>query len=301
MVARYCSFTRAADELCLTQSAVSRQVKLLEDELGVLVFKRLHRAIELTPEGQKLFTSVSRGLKEIDSGLHNLQSGSRITQVTVSTSVAFAHFWLMPRLPRFRAIHPEYDLRVVASDLPATLRPGDVDVAVLFGRGLWPGIETQLLFGECVYPVCSPTYLQQHPDLLTPEDLRNHPLLHLDYGAAKWGSVDWPAWFAAHGINGQQLPSGIRLNSYPLVLQAAETGQGVALGWSYITDPMVAAGQLVKLAGPAMQTKDGYYLGTFEGSANRPEVAAFLNWFKQEAETAAEPRMSQWNAKHSGS
>lgn len=301
VVARHCSFTRAANELCLTQSALSRQVKLLEDELGVRVFRRLHRAIELTPEGHKLFASVSRGLKEIDSGLHSLRAGSKIPQVTVSASVAFAHFWLMPKLSRFRAMHPEFDLRVLASDLPATLRPGEVDVAVLFGRGQWPGIEAQLLFGECVYPVCSPAYMQLHPGLSTNQDLRNHTLLHLDYGSAKWGSIDWPAWFAAHCISGQPLSSGIRLNSYPLVLQAAEAGQGVALGWSYITDPMLAAGQLVKPVGPEMQTEDGYYLGTFEGSANRPEVAAFLKWFKLEAEAAAEPRMSHGNVKHSGS
>lgn len=301
VVARHCSFTRAANELCLTQSALSRQVKLLEDELGVRVFRRLHRAIELTPEGHKLFASVGRGLREIDSGLHSLRAGSKIPQVTVSASVAFAHFWLMPKLSRFRAMHPEFDLRVLASDLPATLRPGEVDVAVLFGRGQWPGIEAQLLFGECVYPVCSPAYIQQHPGLSTNQDLRNHTLLHLDYGSAKWGSIDWPAWFAAHCISGQPLSSGIRLNSYPLVLQAAEAGQGVALGWSYITDPMLAAGQLVKPVGPEMQTEDGYYLGTFEGSANRPEVAAFLKWFKLEAEAAAEPRMSHGNVKHSGS
>lgn len=301
VVARHCSFTRAANELCLTQSALSRQVKLLEDELGVRVFRRLHRAIELTPEGHKLFASVSRGLKEIDSGLHSLRAGSKIPQVTVSASVAFAHFWLMPKLSRFRAMHPEFDLRVLASDLPATLRPGEVDVAVLFGRGQWPGIEARLLFGECVYPVCSPAYMQLHPGLSTNQDLRNHTLLHLDYGSAKWGSIDWPSWFAAHCISGQPLSSGIRLNSYPLVLQAAEAGQGVALGWSYITDPMLAAGQLVKPVGPEMQTEDGYYLGTFEGSANRPEVAAFLKWFKLEAEAAAEPRMSHGNVKHSGS
>lgn len=301
VVARHCSFTRAANELCLTQSALSRQVKLLEDELGVRVFRRLHRAIELTPEGHKLFASVSRGLREIDSGLHSLRAGSKIPQVTVSASVAFAHFWLMPKLSRFRAMHPEFDLRVLASDLPATLRPGEVDVAVLFGRGQWPGIEAQLLFGECVYPVCSPAYMQLHPGLSTNQDLRNHTLLHLDYGSAKWGSIDWPSWFAAHCISGQPLSSGIRLNSYPLVLQAAEAGQGVALGWSYITDPMLAAGQLVKPVGPEMQTEDGYYLGTFEGSANRPEVAAFLKWFKLEAEAAAEPRMSHGNVKHSGS
>ncbi len=300
-VARHCSFTRAADELCLTQSAVSRQVKLLEEELGVLVFRRLHRAIELTAEGQILLASVSRGLVEIDSGLHSLRTVQKIPQVTVSASVAFAHFWLMPRVSRFRAIHPEFDLRVLASDLPATPRPGDVDVAVLFGRGQWKGIETQLLFGECVYPVCGPAYMQKHPGLSTAQDLRDHTLLHLDYGAAKWGSVDWSAWFASQGITDQSLHSGIRLNSYPMVLQAAEAGQGVALGWSYITDPMVAAGLLVRPTGPEIETKDGYYLGIFEGSANRPEVVAFMNWLKCEADAAAQPRMSNWNAKHSGS
>lgn len=301
MVARHCSFTRAADELCLTQSAVSRQIKLLEGELGISVFKRLHRAIELTADGQKLFASISRGLGEIDSGLQSLRTASKVPHVTVFASVAFAHFWLMPRLSRFRDIHPEYDFRVVASDLPATPRPGDADVAVLFGRGQWQGIESQLLFGERVYPVCSPAYLLQNPGLSTAQDLLNHTLLHLDYGSAKWGSIDWPAWLAAHGINSQALPSGIRLNSYPMVLQAAETGQGVALGWSYITDAMVAAGQLVRPVGPEIETKDGYYLGTFEGSATRPEVAAFQIWLKQEAEATVESPMSHRNAKHSAS
>ncbi len=299
VVARHCSFTRAANELCLTQSAVSRQVKLLEDELGVSVFRRLHRAIELTADGQKLLASVSRGFGEIDRGLQSLRTAPKVPHVTVFASVAFAHFWLMPRLSRFRDIYPEYDLRVLASDLPATPRPGDVDVAVLFGRGQWQGIESQLLFGERVYPVCSLAYLQQHPELSATQDLRNHTLLHLDYGAAKWGSIDWPAWFAAHDINGQPLPSGIRLNSYPMVLQAAEAGQGVALGWSYITDPMVASGQLVRPVEPEIRTQDGYYLCRFEGATKGPEIEQFLSWLKQEAQAASVPRMSGGNAKHS--
>jgi LysR family transcriptional regulator, glycine cleavage system transcriptional activator len=301
VVARHLSFTRAADELCLTQSAVSRQVKLLEEELGVSVFRRLHRAIDLTEEGQKLLASVSRGLSEIDSGLQSLRTAPKIPHVTISASVAFAHFWLMPRLSRFREIHPEYDLRVLASDRQVTPQLGDADVAVLFGRGHWPGIATQLLFGERVYPVCSPAYMQQHPELSASQDLRNHTLLHLDYGAARWGSIDWPSWFAAHDIEGVPISIGIRLNSYPMVLQAAEAGQGVALGWSYITDPMVAAGQLVKPVGPEIETKDGYYLATPEGSESRPEVAAFLSWLRREVKAAMEPRISPGNVRHSAS
>lgn len=138
-VARHRSFTVAADELCLTQSAVSRQVKALEDALGLQLFRRLHRAIDLTPEGQRLFETVTRGLDDISACLTALGAARKAPQITVSASVAFAWFWLMPRLERFGALQPDVDLRVLATDQPVLPGSGEVDVAILFGSGRWEG------------------------------------------------------------------------------------------------------------------------------------------------------------------
>ncbi len=196
-VARHRSFTLAAGELCLTQSAVSRQIKTLEEALGVRLFRRLHRAIEVTAEGQRLFESVTRGLEDISACLAALGAAAKAPQITVSASVAFAWFWLMPRLERFGALQPDIDLRVLATDQPVLPGVGEVDVAILFGSGQWEGLETRLLFGERVYPVCSPDYLRDHPVLHRPEDLLDQTLLHLEYGKPSFG-----AWTGGRGCFG---------------------------------------------------------------------------------------------------
>jgi LysR family transcriptional regulator, glycine cleavage system transcriptional activator len=232
-VARHRSFTLAADELCLTQSAVSRQIKALEEALGLRLFRRMHRAIEPTPEGQRLFESVTRGLDDLSVCLAALGASRKAAQITVCASVAFAWFWLMPRLERFGALQPDIDLRVLAADQSVLPGTGEVDVAILFGSGQWEGLESRLLFGERVYPVCSPAYLRDHPALHRAEDLLDQTLLHLEYGKPSFGGVDWRSWLLRQGVNGQPVRRGLRFNSYPMVLQAAEAGHGVALGgWS---------------------------------------------------------------------
>lgn len=272
--------------MSLTQSAISRQVQALEDHLGVRLFRRLHRAIELTVEGQRLFDGASRGLAEINDSISAVLVTAKAPQITVSASVAFAYFWLMPRLADFRALNPDVDLRVLASDRPIAPKPGEVDIAILFGHGPWTDLETHKLFGERIYPVCSPAYLRDHPKTSNPRDLLNHTLLHLDYDGTTSGSVGWPAWFTAHGITSAQDRRGIRFNSYPMVLQAAEAGQGVALGWSYITDPMIATGRLVSPVGKVLETRDGYYVSTSERDTRSPEIVAFLHWIRAQATEA---------------
>ncbi len=298
-VARHRSFTRAADELCLTQSAVSRQIKALEDTLGLRLFHRLHRAIEVTAEGQRLFDSVTRGLDDVSACLADLGASAKAPQITVSASVAFAWFWLMPRLERFSALQPDVDLRVLATDQPVMPGTGDVDVAVLFGSGQWDGLETRLLFGEQVYPVCSPTYLRDHPALHRPEDLLDQTLLHLEYGKPSFGGVDWRTWLLRQGVNGQPVRRGLRFNSYPMVLQAAEAGHGVALGWSYVTDPLLAEGRLVCPVDRMLKTRDGYYLCTSENAGENPGIAAFLSWIGAEALNQGAGDITPWNATHS--
>lgn len=282
-VARHRSFTLAADELCLTQSAVSRQIKALEDALVLRLFFRLHRAIELTPEGQRLFESVTRGLDDVSACLAALGAAAKAPQITVCASVAFAWFWLMPRLERFGVLQPDIDLRVLATDQPVLPGAGEVDVAILFGSGQWEGLEAKLLFGERIYPVCSPAYQRDHLALRRPEDLLDQMLLHLEYGKQSFGGVDWRTWLLRQGVNGQPVRRGMRFNSYPMVLQAAEAGQGVALGWSYITDPLVADGRLVCPVDRTLETLEGYYLCTFKESGQTPGIMAFIEWINAEA------------------
>lgn len=282
VVARRKSFTRAADELCLTQSAVSRQIRSLEDQLGMPVFRRMHRAIELTAEGQRLFESVTRGFQEIESCVTGLRAAMETPQITVSASVSFSYFWLMPRLERFSARHPEIDLRILATDQRVDLRQDGVDVAILYGSGQWDGVRAQLLFGERVYPVCSPAYLDAHPELRTPSEMLDQTLLHLDGGGNIWGGVDWRVWLLAQGVTGQPVRRGVRLNSYPMIVQAAEAGRGVALGWSYITDGMLADGRLVCPVDRVLETREGYYVGALEKVADQPAISGFLKWIADE-------------------
>lgn len=281
-VARRKSFTLAADELCLTQSAVSRQVRALEDQLGLPVFRRLHRAIELTAEGQRLFASVTLGLQEIETCVGELRAATENPQITVSASVAFSYFWLMPRLERFSARHPDTDLRILATDQTVDLRREDVDVAILYGTGNWEGVRAHRLFGERVYPVCSPAWLNAHPDLHAPSNMLDQTLLHLDGGGNIWGGVDWRIWLLAQGVTGQPVRRGVRLNSYPMILQAAEAGRGVALGWSYITDAMLADGRLVCPVDKVLETREAYYVGALERDADQPPIAGFLEWIGEE-------------------
>lgn len=282
-VARHLSFTVAAHELCLTQSAVSRQIAALEQQTSLQLFRRLHRAVELTPAGQRLREAVAGGLDQIQEGLALLSPAAKVPQITVSATVAFAWFWLMPRLNQFSTHHPEVDLRVLATDTPAMPGHGDVDVAILFGPGRWDGIDSRLLFREQVRPVCSPRFLSEHPGLQRADNLLDQTLLHLDIDRSAPDPVDWQRWLASQGVTGKPVLPGLRFNSYPMVLQAAEAGRGVALGWSYIVDPIIASGRLVHPVGGTMETRNGYYLSTSEDAARTPEFEEFLLWITSEA------------------
>ena len=273
----------AAEELCLTQSAVSRQIKSLEQDVGQLLFSRKHRAIELTEDGQQLFRAVTRGLEEIVDCIDTIRAENNRLQITVAASVAFAYYWLMPRIERFSERYPDIDLRVLATDQVVVPGMGDSDIAVLYGDGNWLQMKTRWLFGERVYPVCSPGYLARHPELRKASDVLVQTLLHLDGGGNIWGSVDWQTWLVRQSVTGQSVGRGVRLNSYPMVLQGAEAGRGMALGWSYITDEMLADGRLVCPIDGAVDTSNGYYIGASDKAIKRPEIVSFMDWITSEA------------------
>jgi len=215
VVARHRSFTIAAEELCLTQSAVSRQVKSLEDRCHVSLFRRMHKNIELTQEGRNLYAAVTRGLDEISACLSSFSDMQGFPQITVSASIAFSYFWLMPRLEIFSRAHPEIDLRVLATDQVIDLHRDEADIAILYGAGSWSDVSGSHLFDERVYPVCSPDYAENHPDITSATDLLDKTLLHLEGGGSIWGGVDWQAWLNSQGVAESPARRGIRLNSYP--------------------------------------------------------------------------------------
>ncbi len=281
-VARHGSFTLAAQELCLTQSAVSRQIALLEKSTSLKLFRRLHRRIELTREGLALFGAVTQGLDAIQGCLASLQTAPDFPQITVAASVSFSYFWLMPRLEIFNRQHPEIDIRIIASDQRVDLRRQEADVFVLYGQDGADLLPRTPLFEEKVYPVCSPGFLAAHPGISALTDLLAKTLLHLDGGGNLWGAVDWPIWLESQGVIGKTARPGIRLNSYPMVIQAAESGRGVALGWSYIVDDLVACGRLAKPLKETLSTGQTYYLGASEKASKRPEIVAFIDWICSE-------------------
>ncbi len=298
-VARHRSFTLAAQELCLTQSAVSRQIKALEDRVGFTLFHRLHRAVDITAKGQSLFEAVTRGLDDISACLAALGASTKAPQLTVSASVAFAWFWLMPRLERFGALQPEVDLRVLAADQPVLPSTQEVDVAILFGRGKWEGLEAQLLFRERVYPVCSPGYLRSSRTAAVGRPLQIKRFCIWSIPGPRRATWDWRQWLLRQGVNGQPVRRAIRLNSYPMVLQAAEAGRGVALGWSYITDQLLAEGRLICPIDKALETADGYYVSVSASASRDAAMTAFLEWIVAEARDTSGFRMLAGNATHS--
>ena len=288
-VARQGSFTRAAEELSLTQSAVSRQIAQLEQSTNLKLFQRLHRRIEMTNEALALFGVVTQGLDAIQGCLASLQMAPDFPQITIATSVSFSYFWLMPRLEIFNRQHPEIDIRIIASDQRVDLRRQEADVFVLYGQDGAELLPLTPLFEEKVYPVCSPGFLASHQGLSALPDLLGKTLLHLDGGGNLWGAVDWPIWLESQGVVGKTARPGIRLNSYPMVIQAAESGRGIALGWSYIVDDLVACGRLLRPFKQALTTGQTYYLGASEEASKRPEVAAFIDWISSEVNQTRTP------------
>ncbi|WP_158047472.1 choline sulfate utilization transcriptional regulator [Skermanella pratensis] len=286
---RHLNFSAAARELGVTQSAVSHQVAWLEADLGVPLFRRLHRGVALTPEGGRLFEVVRRGLDEIGAVLAAIRVGRGRRVLNVATDFGFAAWWLMPRLAELRERMPDLDVRIVTSQDMIDIRRESIDVAVSFGTGTWPGCTARRLFPEIVAPICSPGFLAGSSPSAGPEKLASVPLLHLESAeSAPW--LSWRDWFEIHKVTGRR-PAGLDLtfNNYPLVLQAALIGQGVALGWSPLVDALVKGGQLVAAGEPYERADRGYFIVEAGVGAPVPGPAGesrevFRKWILEEAE-----------------
>ena len=279
--ARHLSFTRAAEELTISREAVSRHIRILEQHLETKLFNRMHRAISLTREGETFMTTVQRSLHDVARAADDLRGGARRPKLVISATIAISAFWLTPRLPRFRAEHPDTEIRVVVSDAPVRSIAERFDFALRYGDGTWPGFTASHMFDVESSPVCSPDYMEAHGPIASPADLVGHTLLNLD------GSVhameDWTWWLNGQGVSSASKLTLLGFDNYANVIQAALESQGIALGFSGIVDQLVERGKLVRPVGAALSRGHGVYALVPPGAALTPAVRTFFDWILSEA------------------
>ena len=281
--ARHLSFTKAAEELFVTQAAISHQVKALEGALGMPLFRRFNRRLMLTDAGQAYLPPLRDALDQIAAATDRLCTAEETGALKISVLPSFAAKWLLPRLSRFREAHPEIDVLVHAStDLADFARDG-FDLAIRYGYGSYPGLVVTPFMEDEVFPVCSPRLLKEGPPLKQPADLKNHTLLHDPTTANE--SKDWQSWLRFAGVSGVDTSRGPGFTDASMVLQAAIDGQGVALGRSALTGNDLEAGRLVQPFGPAIPSDFRYFIVTLPAAADRPKVRAFSDWLLSEAQT----------------
>ena len=283
--ARHLNFTRAAEELGVSQAAVSRQVKSLEANLGVSLFLRAARRVRLTAEGRRLYDAVATGLTHIAEVSGDLRRQGEVAGVAVAASTAFTSMWLMGRVGSFRADHPEIALRLVAVDPYVDPLSAGVDLAIRYGDGDWPGLDTLRLFDDLVMPVSSPGYLAGKPALDDPADLAAHTLLHQDDIEPDW--VSWRDWLSAFGITLPPARGGLSFNSYANVIQAALDGQGIAIGWVRLVDGPLRRGALVRPIPHVSRSDQAHHVIVPRNRQLGPEAAQFRDWLM--ATAAGEP------------
>ncbi|HQR12555.1 MAG TPA: transcriptional regulator GcvA [Casimicrobiaceae bacterium] len=281
---RRLSFTLAAEELFLTQSALSRQVKALEDALGVALFERRHRALALTAAGAVFHREVSQQLRELALAAEAVAGHSREPALTVSTTVSFAALWLIPRLASFRAAHPEIEVYVSADDRMVDLTRGDVDVAVRYLADAGAPPKAARLFGERLLPVASPDLARRTgAPLKQPADLARHVLIHLDDPGGIMPWLNWPAWLTSNGQPALKPAGSLRFSLYDQVIQATLGAQGVALGRIPLISELLRDGRLIAPFPKRYDSPRSYFVIHAPHAVDRPDVAAFAAWLLQEA------------------
>lgn len=275
--ARHESFTEAAAELFVTQSAVSQRVRALEDDLGIKLFNRAHQGLALTDAGRAYLDTVRDALDRISEGTARLLHRQNAGVLTVSTSPNFAAKWLVHRLARFAVSHPGIDLRISASLHHVDFAREDVDLAIRHGDGRANGLHVTRLCHETLFPVCSPRLLRGRHALRAPADLGRHVLLHTN------DRSDWDRWLAESGVTTVDSSGGPILNQASIAIDAAVDGQGVALARSALVAWDLKCGRLVRPFALALQVPYAYWIVCPRATANQPKIALFRDWLLAEA------------------
>jgi LysR family glycine cleavage system transcriptional activator len=281
--ARHMSFSKAAAELHVTPAAISHQIHALEQDLGVRLFNRLNRSIELTASARVLLPGLTEAFAGIHASIARLRAHNDTGTLTITASPSFAAKWLVLRLHRFQQQCLEIDVRISATDDIVDLSRGDFDIAIRYGAGRYPGLDVELLMKNEVFPACSPQLLATGPPLRTPDDLPAHLLIH-DQTIERDPLVPtWSMWLKAAGVKEVPATAGLSFNNIHLALDAAIAGHGVVLAYSAIAAADLAAGHLVRLFSLALPDQFAYYIVTAPGALERPKVLAFRDWLRREA------------------
>ena len=281
VAARRLSFRRAAHELNLTESAISHQVKRLEEHLGVQLFRRLSRGLQLTTDGRMYLSPVRDALDQLAEATVRIRAGRSEGTFTVSLMASFAVHWLVPRLQSFQEAHPEIDIRLVTSCALANFAEDGVEAAIRYGRGQWPGLRSDFLISEYFFPVCSPRLVEHGPPLANPADLVNHTLLqNLDEPDA------WRMWLHAAGVDTIKHYEGPTFDTLPLIMRAAIAGMGVAIGYRPLVDEELEAGRLIAPFDKTYTSGLAYFFVCPEATASQPKMVAFRDWLMNEISDA---------------
>ncbi len=282
--ARHLSFSKASEELFVTPGAISQQVKLLEDFLGIPLFRRMHRRIRLTDAGQSLLPGLQDGFNRIGTAVSDVKSMNLNRPITISVAPSFASKWLVPRLGLLRDKHPDIDIRIDNTMEVVDLAHSDIDIGIRFGGGNYPDMQVDLLFCEEIFPVCSQSLISEYP-LKHPSDLKHYHLLHygtgnLDLGA---GWPDWKMWLMAAGASEVDSSHGSIFYQQELLIQAALDGQGVALVGSVSVSDDLMSGRLIKPFELTFPLEFSYYFVSTRAKAQWPDIVAVRNWIFKEA------------------
>jgi LysR family glycine cleavage system transcriptional activator len=280
--ARRGSFTRAAEELQISQPAVSHAMRLLEEQLGVALFDRQHKGVKTTDAGSYLQEQVAMGLTLIDQALREVRSMNVPHQVTLAVSTATATWWLLPRIARFKQLHPDIELRCITTDIDMDLERERIDLAITLGSDNFANYQRWHYVDEEIFPVCSPRFLAEQGPIRDVKALARLPLLHLEQRYHK-PRMQWAEWLEHFGAKLSRSNNVFRFNDYSIVLQAAIEGQGVAQGWRHIVEPLIAQGLLVRPLAESITTDQPMYIIAPAGRALRADVQALKDWLVSEA------------------
>ena len=287
--ARCLSFQAAAAQLHVTPAAVSHQVKHLEAYLGVKLFHRGNRTVELTSEGETLAASLSELFAQLDLALDRATAPTA-ANLRLSTMESFAAKWLAPRLHRFHRDFPDLKLRMETGNEHADVARGAIDVAIRYGAGSYTGVVTEHLMDAPVFPVCAHSLLNDaRRPLAKPEDLRHHTLLHDESATARPGVPDWSAWLKASGATRVDATRGPVFASIYLAQEAAVAGHGVALGVAPLVEEDLQRGRLVKPFELTLPNAYAFWIVRQRGTDKHPAIDAFCRWLRKEAESRSGP------------
>ena len=280
--ARHLNFSRAADELAVTPGAVSQQIQNLEDYVGAALFKRTPKGLLLTDAAQTALPALREAFDRLAEAASLLTAAVDGRRLTVSVAPSFAAKWLVPRLGLFEAEHPLVDVWLSADMEVVDFALGEIDLAIRYGAGRYPGLEVVKLMSETVIPVASPALLEANP-LVEPGDLARHILLHDGSPDADESCPDWAMWLAARGIRGVDGTRGPRFNQSSLVIEAAVGGRGVALAKRALAQADLDAGRLVAPLQIATEVDFAYFVVHPKAKGRLPQVKAFVTWIAAQA------------------